>query len=67
MSWRGRKGMNNFKKSLDECIMAFTHLSDEWERLEREHSDQLSEKYPFNKDFSELIVDMMEWRESLDK
>lgn len=59
--------MDNLKKSLDECIIAFTHLSEEWEKLEREYSDQLSEKYPFNKDFSELIIDMTEWRESLNK
>ncbi|MET3297395.1 UNVERIFIED_ORG: type VI protein secretion system component VasK [Bacillus proteolyticus] len=59
--------MDNFKKSLDECIIAFTHLSEEWEKLERDYSDQLSEKYPFNKDFSELIIDMMEWRKSINK
>ncbi|MFT0563124.1 MULTISPECIES: hypothetical protein [unclassified Bacillus (in: firmicutes)] len=59
--------MDKFKKSLDECITAFTHLSEEWEKIEREHSDQLSEKYPFHKDFSELIIDMMEWKESINK
>ncbi|MCU0094666.1 hypothetical protein N7917_05825 [Bacillus sp. OR9] len=59
--------MDKFKKSLDECITAFNHLSEEWEKLERDHSDQLAEKYPFHKDFSELIIDMMEWRESINK
>lgn len=57
--------MDSFKKSLDECIIAFTHLSKEWEKIEKDHSDELSEKYPFDKDFGELIIEMMEWRESL--
>ncbi|MGG3467342.1 hypothetical protein ABES02_07460 [Neobacillus pocheonensis] len=59
--------MDNYKKSLDEAITAFQKLSEEWEKIDVTHSDKLAEKYPFDKDFMEVIADMQEWKESLNK
>lgn len=59
--------MDKFNKALDEAISAWSNLSDEWEKIELTHSDKLAEKYPFNKDFREVLMDMMDWKESLKK
>lgn len=57
--------MNKFNKALDEAITAWAKLSDEWEKIESTHSDKLAEKYPFEKDFREVISDLKEWKEDL--
>ncbi|EOO32669.1 hypothetical protein [Bacillus mycoides] len=57
--------MENFNQALDEAIQAWIKLSDEWEKIEQTHSDKLSEKYPFNKDFREVISDLIEWKEQI--
>lgn len=57
--------MDEFKKALDEAIKAFRKLSNEWEKIEVSHSDELAEKYPFSKDFREVICDLEEWEESI--
>ncbi|MBA9027614.1 hypothetical protein [Peribacillus huizhouensis] len=59
--------MDEFKKALDEAIAAWIKLSDEWEKVETTHSDKLAEKYPFDKDFREVISDLKEWKEELTK
>ncbi|WJE64685.1 hypothetical protein QRE63_01520 [Bacillus mycoides] len=59
--------MDKFNKALDEAISAWVKLSDEWEKIEPTHSDKLAEEYPFNKDFREVLTDMMNWKESLNK
>lgn len=59
--------MNEFNKALENAITAWTKLSDEWEKIETTHSDKLSEKYPFEKDFREVITDLKEWKESFSK
>lgn len=59
--------MDKFSKALDEAIFAWVKLSDEWEKIELTHSDKLAEKYPFEKDFREVISDLMEWKEHLNK
>lgn len=59
--------MESFKKSLDDTIHEFIKLSEEWEKIEATHSDKLAEKYPFDKDFKEVITDMQVWKESLNK
>lgn len=59
--------MEDFKKALDEAVSSWIKLSDQWEKIEITHSDKLAEKYPFNKDFREVISDMLEWKESLNK
>lgn len=57
--------LENFNQALDEAIQAWIKLSDEWEKIEQTHSDKLSEKYPFNKDFREVISDLIEWKEQI--
>ncbi|CAM5786296.1 hypothetical protein [Brevibacillus borstelensis] len=52
--------MENFKKALDEAITAWKKLSDEWEKIEDIHPDKLAKKYPFDKDFREVVADMLE-------
>ena len=59
--------LEDFNKSLDEAINAWIKLSNEWDKIEETHSDKLAEKYPFDKDFREVIADMLEWKESLNK
>lgn len=59
--------MDNFKKALDEAIKSWANLSEQWEKIEAEKSDELSEKYPFQKDFREVLHDLMEWKEHLNK
>lgn len=58
--------MEDFKKALDEAVMAFVKLSEEWEKIEDSYSDELAEKYPFAKDFREVVCDLINWKESLD-
>ncbi|MED4342843.1 hypothetical protein [Bacillus licheniformis] len=57
--------MEKFNKALDEAISAWVKLSDEWEQIEETHSDKLAEKYPFDKDFREIIVDLQEWKQQI--
>jgi len=57
--------MEEFKKALDEAIDTWIKLSEKWDMIEETHSDKLSEKYPFDKDFREVISDMLEWKENL--
>ncbi|HDR8152425.1 TPA: hypothetical protein QC057_001332 [Bacillus cereus] len=52
--------MDEFNKALENAISAWQKLSEEWEKIETTHSDFLSEKYPFEKDFSEVICDLQE-------
>lgn len=59
--------MDKFNKALDDAIAACIKLSDEWEKIEASHSDELAEKYPFNKDLREVISDLLEWKEGLPK
>ena len=57
--------MEEFKKALDEAIDTWIKLSEKCDMIEETHSDKLSEKYPFDKDFREVISDMLEWKENL--
>ena len=57
--------MEEFLKKLSEAIRAFSELSDVWNGLSEEEVQKVSEKYPFHKDFQELLHDMIEWRDSL--
>ncbi|APH06618.1 hypothetical protein [Bacillus weihaiensis] len=57
--------MNKFTTALDEVIKSFEKLSLEWEKIEDTHSDVLSEKYPFNEDFREVVSSLKEWKESI--
>lgn len=55
--------MNDFKNALNEAINSWSKLSGEWDKIEELHSDILSEKYPFQKDFRDVLRDLFEWRE----
>ncbi|MDA2087856.1 hypothetical protein [Bacillus cereus group sp. BfR-BA-01323] len=59
--------MDKFNKTLDEVISACIKLSEEWEKIEVTHSDQLVEKYPFDKDFEEVILELVAWKEHINK
>ncbi|WP_273125256.1 hypothetical protein [Bacillus weihaiensis] len=57
--------MNKFNAALDEVIKSFEKLSLEWEEIEDTHSDVLSEKYPFNEDFREVVSSLKKWKDSI--
>ncbi|MFC5647822.1 hypothetical protein ACFPYJ_01565 [Paenibacillus solisilvae] len=59
--------MDEFKKALDIAIDACIKLGEEWDKIEESQSDKLSEQYPFNKDFREVLHDLLNWKESLNK
>ncbi|MEH7037188.1 hypothetical protein COM13_16120 [Bacillus pseudomycoides] len=59
--------MNEFNKALENAIFAWIKLSEEWEKIEATHSDKLAEKYPFEKDFREIIFDLQEWKNEINK
>jgi hypothetical protein len=57
--------MEAFKAALNDAIKSWSILSEEWDKIEAEKSDILSEKYPFEKDFREVLHDMLDWKENL--
>ncbi|MGU3471902.1 hypothetical protein ACLBWT_12210 [Paenibacillus sp. D51F] len=57
--------MEDFKQALNDAITSWSKLSEEWEKIELTHSDVISEKYPFNKEFREILHNMIEWKENL--
>jgi hypothetical protein len=57
--------MEKFLSALDAAISSWSDLSKEWETIEANKSDELAVKYPFNKDFREVLHDMLEWKEQL--
>jgi len=57
--------MEEFKRALDEAINSWIKLGERWDTIEETHSDKLSEKYPFDKDFRAVISDMLDWKEDL--
>lgn len=57
--------MDDFKRALDEAINSWAKLSEEWEKIEETESDNLSNDYPFDKDFREVLHDLIDWRESI--
>lgn len=59
--------MDQFNKALDEAISAWIKLSDEWKKIELTHSDKLAEGYPFEKDFREVVSDLIAWKENIKK
>jgi hypothetical protein len=59
--------MEKFNKALGEVISACIKLSEEWENMETTHANQLAEKYPFDKDFEEVILELVEWKEHINK
>ncbi|MCZ8514392.1 hypothetical protein O9H85_18585 [Paenibacillus filicis] len=52
--------MDPFLKALNEVIQSWAELSKEWELIEPDYSDELSEGYPFNKDFNEIVHELIE-------
>ena len=62
---KGGYYVDEFKIALDKAIDSWLRLGAEWDKIEESHSDKLSEKYPFDKDFREVLHDLMDWKESL--
>ena len=59
--------MDQFNKALDDLIKAMNVLSEEWEKLDAQYSNELSENYPFEKDFQEVVSDVVYWRSTINK
>jgi hypothetical protein len=61
--------MEKFNKALGEVISACIKLSEEWENIETTHANQLEKSihYPFDKDFEEVILELVEWKEHINK
>ncbi|KGP81362.1 MULTISPECIES: hypothetical protein [Paenibacillus] len=57
--------MGNFLKALDEVILAWSHLGDEWDKIEETFSVQLAGGYPFEKDYREVVLDLLSWKERI--
>ncbi|AWP26352.1 hypothetical protein [Paenibacillus sp. Cedars] len=57
--------MEEFGKRLSEASAALILLSREFERLETDHSDLLSEGYPFSVCLLEVVHGMLEWQETI--
>ncbi|MED1205602.1 hypothetical protein [Heyndrickxia acidicola] len=59
--------MNEFNKALDQAISSFSKLSEEWGKLDESNFEKLNKKYPFDKDFTEVILDLLEWKKEINK
>lgn len=59
--------MEDFKRALNSVIASCSTLSTAWENLDDEAAPTILDKYPFDKDFRQVIADLAEWRDSLDK
>lgn len=59
--------MDEFRRRLYEASSALILLSAEFERIEADQSDLLCEDYPFDKCLSEIVHDVLEWQESINK
>jgi hypothetical protein len=57
--------MQGFQEALKIAVNSLSLLSLEFERLETDHSDLLSEKYPFSQDLREVVGRLMEWQETI--
>ncbi|OME60874.1 hypothetical protein BSK59_05505 [Paenibacillus odorifer] len=57
--------MEHFLDALDKAIKSWSILGNEWEKIEPTHSDKLADKYPLDKDFREVVRELMEWKDQL--
>lgn len=57
--------MEEFRRRLNEASAALILLSRSFEQLEQDHSDLLSDDYPFNKCLLEVVHGMLEWQETV--
>ncbi|MDH6670123.1 hypothetical protein M2277_000767 [Paenibacillus sp. LBL] len=57
--------METFKQALDAVIDSMIKLEAEWERIDNTHSDYLAEQYPLSNDWREIVMILMEWKDSL--
>lgn len=59
-----------FRDSVDEFHRAAEKLIVKWYALDEKNgfsSSRMTKDYPFNKDFSELVLDIGRWRMTVDK
>ena len=54
-----------FLNAVDSMVMAMGRVCETWYALEFDAFDQTGKKFPFSKEFSELLSDVMEWRDEL--
>ncbi|GIQ69019.1 hypothetical protein DUZ99_16595 [Xylanibacillus composti] len=59
--------MDKFQTALNQSVNALVYLSCEFERLETEHSDMLSEGYPFSQDLREVVHRLMKWQDQINE
>ena len=59
--------MDQFNKALDDVTKAMNILSEEWEKIDAQYSEHLSQNYPFEKEFQELICDVIHWKNTMNK
>lgn len=58
--------MDNFKKSLDELIYAWSKVSEEWNRLNKDEAEFIKKNYPFGIGFQEFLHRLIDWRSEID-
>lgn len=54
--------MDNFRSAVDELIYAWAKVSQEWDRLDEEKAAYITQHYPFDEDFKEMLHRLMDWR-----
>jgi hypothetical protein len=57
--------MERYLSSLEELVNAAVKVSMEWERIDADKSDELSNSYPLPVEFSMFISQLMQWHETL--
>jgi hypothetical protein len=58
--------LEKFKEKLSQVCKGLTEVSELWGNLSEENFNKISETYPFNEDFEEIIQKMWEWKKNLD-
>lgn len=58
--------MNQILSCLEAAIQALIKVSESWEKLEESHNEILTNFYPFNRDFEELILGFKTWKENIE-
>lgn len=57
--------MNDFIKALEDMSEAMNRLNEAWEANDEINDMQALEAYPFDKDFEELKLDVMDFKEAV--
>lgn len=57
--------MEEFQQRMEEATTALTLLSRAYEQLEQNHSDLLSQDYPFGVSLLEFVRGMLYWQDTI--